>query len=258
MTTLKNGRYLVYLDLLGFSKMVKENSLKEVIKIIDSALAPFRDWEQQNGFFKTIYFSDTFLFFQESKGYCDRVFLDAYALGGMILSALLAQKIPARGTITFGEFHVALDSSSRHLLYCGKALVEAYEAEKQENWIGISIQKSAWEPYEAHNLGVIAAFEREGVWKRTDDVILLNNFLKLRSWYIPDLSGEISTPYLQWNKPEFPNDILGFKFIHDKATEYSEKGDFTSREAGKYFSTIAFLKDVMGTDMYNWAIKISQ
>lgn len=253
----RDGRYLVFLDILGFSALVAEKSSEDIFNLIDSALVPFHRWEELNQIFKTIYFSDTFLLYQESKGYSNRAFLDAYALGAMLLSALLANGIPARGAITFGEFEVTHDSSGRHQLYFGKALIEAYKAEKQENWIGITIQPSAWKLYEQHKSGVVAAFENEGVWRqRYDGIILLNPFIKLSSSYISDLLGEIDTPYLEWNAPEFPNDILGFKFIHDKAMGYAEKGDFTSRVAGKYFSTIAFLKDVLGTEQYEWAVKI--
>jgi hypothetical protein len=254
----QEGRYLVFIDILGFSALVAEKSAADIFNVIDTALVPFHRWEELNQFFKTIYFSDTFLFYQEPKGYSNRAFLDAYALGAMLLSALLANGIPARGAITFGEFEVAHDSSGRHQLYFGKALIEAYKAEKEENWIGITIQPSAWKFYEQRNSGTVAAYENEGVWRlRDDDVILLNPFIKLSSWFISDLLGEIDTPYLEWDAPEFPNDILGFKFIHDKAKGYADKGDFTSRVAGKYFSTIAFLKDVMGTEQYEWAMKIS-
>lgn len=252
------GRYLLYIDILGFSALVVEKSSDEIFKIVDSALAPFHRWERLNGKFKTIYFSDTFLFYQELNGYDNKAFLDAYAIGAMLLSALLAKGIPARGTITFGEFEVKPDSTDRHQLYFGKALIEAYQSEKKENWIGITIQPSAWQPYEQNNPGVITAFQNEGVWRMRDDgVLLLNPFVKLRAWYEADLLGEITFPYLQWDEPEFPNDLLGFKFIHTEAKRYEENGDFTGRVAGKYFSTVAFLQNVLGAERYEWASNLA-
>lgn len=59
------------------------------------------------------------------------------------------------------------------------------------------------------------------------------------------------------NEPGFPNDLLGFKFIHSEAKRYEEKGDFTGRVAGKYFSTVAFLQNVLGAERYDWASNLA-
>ena len=256
---LKNGRYLLFLDILGFSALVEDKSPEEVYEVIDSALHSFSRWEELNQLFKTIYFSDTFLFYQKPKGYGDWAFLDVYGIGAMLLSALLAQGIPARGSIVFGEFDVKADSKNEHQLYFGKALVEAYKTEKIEQWIGITIQPSAWKPYEERNSGIIKVFESEHVWKcRDDDVLLLNPFIKLRCWYTDDLIGEVDKPYMEWDQPEFPNDILGFRFLIDKASDYARKGEFSGKEAVKYHTTVAFLKEVMGPEIFEWAIQISE
>lgn len=255
----RNGRYLLFLDILGFSSLVESKSPKEVYDVIDCALHSFSRWEKLNQQFKTIYFSDTFLFYQEPKGYGDWAFLDVYGIGAMLLSALLAQGIPARGSIVYGEFEVKNDSQDRHQLYFGKALIEACKTEKKEQWIGITVQPSAWMPYELRNQGTINAFESEGVWKRRyDDVLLLNPFIKLRGWHSYDLIGEINTPYMEWDQPEFPNDIRGFRFLIDSASEFARIGDFSGRNAVKYHSTVAFLKEVMGKETFKWAMAISE
>lgn len=247
------GRYLLFLDILGFSELVETRSPYEVYAVIDNALKTFGRWEELNGLFKTIYFSDTFLFYQESKGYHKWAFLDVYAIGGMILSALLSANIPARGAISFGEFEVEFDSTGRHQVYFGKALIEAYKAEQREKWIGITIMPSAWTPFERDDPGIIDSFAREKVWsKRDDGVLLLNPFIKLRSWHISALIGEVDKPYSNWDAPEFPNDILGFKFLRDKAAFYTAKNDFTSPTAIKYHTTIRFLESILGKDLYAW------
>lgn len=252
-TNLHQGRYLLFLDILGFSELVETKGTQEIYTVIDNALKAFGRWEELNGLFKTIYFSDTFLFYQEPKGYGNWAFLDIYAIGGMVLSALLAAGIPARGAISFGEFEVEFDSTGRHQVYFGKALIEAYKAEQREKWIGITILPSAWRPFEGHEPGIVDAFSREKVWaKRDDDTLLLNPFIKLRSWYSDALIGEVDKPYSKWDAPEFPNDILGFKFLRDKAASYTARKDFISPAAIKYHTTICFLKDVLGEDIYAW------
>lgn len=78
-------------------------------------------------------FSFRYLSFLSSpKGYGNWAFLDVYAIASMVLSALLAAGIAARGAISFGEFEVDFDSSGRHQVNFGKALIEAYKAEQKE------------------------------------------------------------------------------------------------------------------------------
>lgn len=255
---MNEARYLLYLDILGFTDLVETKPTKEIYDVIDSALNAFGRWEELNGQFKTIYFSDTFLFYQDPKGYGDWAFLDVYAIGSMVLSALLAAGIAARGAISFGEFEVELDSSGRHQVYFGKALIEAYKAELQEKWIGITVLPSAWKPYEAANPGMINVFEQEKVWlRRADGVLLLNPLIKLRGWYGLALMGDVKKPYSKWDAPEFPNDILALKFIREKAESYAAIQDFTSPVAVKYHTTLQFLKNVLGDGCYAWGHEAS-
>jgi hypothetical protein len=256
--SLSQGRYLLLVDILGFSELVRTKGRQEVLATINEALEAFDRWEKLNQLFKTIYFSDTFLFYQVPKGYGSWAFLDAYAIGGFILTALLAKGIPARGAITFGDFDVLDGAHGNHQVYFGAALVEAHRAEQRENWIGITIQPPAWKPYEAEEPRLIEAFQNEKVWlKRDDDVLLLNPFIKMRGWHIQDLMGEIDVPYMEWDQPEFPNEIRAFRFLKSQSEIYSEKGDFTGRIAGKYHATNAFLKQLFGPELYQWACKIS-
>lgn len=257
-THMQNSRYLLFIDVLGFSELVESKGTEEIYEIINEALQAFAKWEELNQLFKTLYFSDTFIFYQEPKGYGDWAFLDVYAIGAMVLSALLAKGIPARGAISFGEFEVILDRSENHQVYFGRALIEAYKAEQKENWIGITVLPSAWAPYEAANPGVIDVFSSEGVWiRREDGVLFLNPLIKLRSWYLSSLVGEVEKPYREWDAPEFPNDILAFRFLRNQAKAFSDKGDFTSKVAMKYHSTIEFLHKVLGPEIYAWGIHLS-
>ena len=63
---------------------------------------------------------------------------------------------------------------------------------------------------------------------------------------------------MDWDAPNFPNDILAFKFLRDQAQKYSKLGNFSDSVSGKYHSTIAFLKEVLGKDIYQWGIEISE
>ena len=199
------------------------------------------------------------MFYQVPKGYGNWAFLDVYAIGSFILTALLAKGIPARGAITFGDFDVVDGAQGNHQVYFGTALVNAHRAERRENWIGITIEPSAWHPYASENPLNIGAFEDEKVWlKRDDEVLLLNPFVKMRVWHRDDSIGEITVPYLEWDQPEFPNEIRAFAFLEKTAESYSKSNDFTGRVATKYHATSAFVRQIFGPELYEWACKISK
>jgi hypothetical protein len=247
-------RYLLYIDLLGFTSLVRERTASEVHQIIKESILLFDEWERLNDSFGTIYFSDTFIFYQKTPGYHDSCFLDVYGIGALILAALLSKGVPARGVISYGDF--SIDSEESHpKIYFGNALIEAHRSEKGLNWIGISILESAWQPYAGRNKSLLEVFESEHVWLRSNSQLLLNPFQKIRIWH---MDSEVIKPYSEWDAPYFINDIKGFLFLHQRALSYSTAGQFTSKEAGKYFSTIEFLKKVMGTEMYNWAMLLSR
>ncbi len=225
---LENGRYLLFLDLLGFSDMVESESPDRIYKLVDEVLQDFNRWENLNNAFRTIHFSDSFILYQEPLGYGDWAFLDAYALGGLLFCSMLAKGIPAKGAISFGHFQVDKDSTNKHQVFFGKTLIEAYKAITNENWIGITIQPSAWKPYEKKNPGLVKMFEKEGKWRiRHDDVLLLNPFIKMRGGYEMDLIGEISAPYMEWDAPDFPNEIRALHFLRQKADHFASQGDYS-------------------------------
>lgn len=250
---LAEGRYLLFLDILGFSELVKTKGVAEVLSVINETLQTFDRWEKVSRSFKTIYFSDTFLFYQEQKMQGEWDFTDIYCAGGNILTALLAKGIAARGAITFGEFEVYDAVSGKHPIYFGAALIEARQAEQKESWIGITIQPSAWLHRKARHPSEVNGLEKERVWiKRNDDVLLLNPFLRLRGWCLHDRSS------LELDLPNFYDEILAFKFLHETANAFAEAGDFTGRVASKYHATIRFLRHVFGEDFYSWVCEISE
>lgn len=70
-TDLHQGRYVLFPDILGFTELVESRGAEEVYETINKALAAFGRWEELNRLFRTIYFADTFIFYQDPKGYGD-------------------------------------------------------------------------------------------------------------------------------------------------------------------------------------------
>ncbi len=135
-----NEKYLLYIDILGFSNLVKDNSdkLQELFKILDSLNVHMHDA------FKTIVFSDTILVFnkhtpinQHDHEYCimyacefvQDLFLRSVSLG-----------IQFRAILTYGEFHY--EKMTNIEAYHGKSLVGAYNKEKEIDGMGLFIDKT--------------------------------------------------------------------------------------------------------------------
>jgi len=253
--TLRQGRYLLYLDILGFTQLVLNGRADEVYKTVDETIRACEQWEHLS--FRVISFSDTIVLYQVPVGWGSSAFCDGYAIAGMTWSALLAKGIPTRGAIAFGEFSVHDDSSHRHQIYFGKALIEAYEAERRE-WLGIAVCPSAWQAVEFAEPGTIDVLARERRWiKEQGDMLLLNPFIKLEGWYPSDLIGEIDGPYETWDAPFFPNDLRAFRYLLDKVRDIDQQVGMDDRVAKKYRNTVDFLHRVISDDCWEWADRIS-
>lgn len=237
---------MFYLDVLGFKKLVREKSPEEVYKTIDKCLEVYYSWEKLNGIFSTLYFSDTIIFYQTSEEYIETAFLDIYGMAGLIYSRLLAEGIPVRGSITFGEFNTKHDSKGRNNIFFGEALVEAFELEKKEEWVGIIISPSA---YKNIDTNIIEAFIKENVFEsRQDGCLLLNPFCQIRSWCFYENAYEEAGEMLL-------DELKAIKFLKNNEAEYALK-DPLSREAKKYSNTVTFLKRIMNDGMFEWTEKM--
>ena len=254
---LRQGRYLLYLDILGFKQIVRTRSTREVYEIVDRVLAEFRLRESRIREFRTLYFSDTIIFYQDPVGWGSWAFADVYAIAGMAWSALAAHDIPCRGAISFGEFFVELDSNEQHSIFFGEALIDAYETESHESnseWIGITLCPSAWQAVEYADSGLIDVLTGEGRFLKVGDCLRLNPFMKLPAWFVDYQIGEIQDAELPtWDAPDFPNDVKALDFILGIADQLHESPDSSQRISAKYHATSAIYTQLLGKDCVEWA-----
>ena len=250
----------MYLDILGFKKLVRSQSAEAAYSVVNEALRDTEYWAKLNQAFAIIYFSDTIIFYQKNNSYGSWAFLDVYGIGGMLYSAMLAKGIPVRGSITFGEFIVKPNASGLQQVFYGKALIDAYESEQRENWLGIIIHDSAIEPvlqYDPHflNFGTIG---RRFVKQEGSGCYLLNPFVKAESYYQSDLIGEADLPYLKRDGGELGNEIRALHFLISQCERYCLSGAYSSKIAAKYFATLQFLEDALGQVVFEWLKKIGE
>ncbi len=253
---LQQGRYLLYLDILGFKDIVRTRSPRAVYDVVNHVLQVCARREKLIGDFRTLCFSDTIVFYQKPVGWAEWAFLDIYSIGGMIWSALAAAHIPARGAISFGEFTVEVDSGGRHEIFFGNGLIDAYETENADGnreWVGLTISPSAWQAVECMVPRLIDCFASEKRWRRVGNVLRLNPFMMLSSGYTDYQIGEIDCPLATWNAPEFPNDVKAYHFI----SEQSQNQRLPEEVRLKYVFTLSVLSDLLGRDCAEWALRIA-
>ncbi|MCL2116878.1 MAG: hypothetical protein FWH27_00475 [Planctomycetaceae bacterium] len=132
-----NSKYLLYIDILGFSNLVKEDSpkIERLFTIIDN-LNMHKHFD-----FQTIVFSDTILCFNSGVPTTHDEYLVMYACEFVqnLLYRSADLGIQFRAILTYGEFFY--EKLSHIEKYYGKALVEAHDKEKEINGIGLFIHK---------------------------------------------------------------------------------------------------------------------
>jgi len=237
-----NKGFLLYIDILGFSKFVEKNNPQIILSIIKSTLEYFNMWKKANQSMDVIYFSDSFIFYQNKPNYIDTAFCDIIGISQNIFNYLLSKEIPVRGAISFGDFYVDTLEKNNQKIYFGQSLVEAHRAEKRENWIGITIEESVYKQISAD---IKASFIGESLKPSNQEHFLLNPFshINYTNWDEPDVCEELI------------NEIKCLKFIYKKVVEFKNKGDFTSRVASKYFNTLAFFENVIDKYYLEQALK---
>lgn len=146
MESVKNGgnmkkelRYLLYIDILGFSDLVKNDveKVRILFKIVNDLNV------HQHFDFKTIVFSDTILIFNKevATSQHDHEYLIMYACEFIqdLMFKTIELDIQFRAILTHDEFYYEnLDNLEA---YYGAALVNAYHKEKEINGLGLFIDK---------------------------------------------------------------------------------------------------------------------
>ena len=137
-------RFLLYIDILGFSEMTKNEPRKvaRIYAILDSLNV------HQHDAFKTIVFSDTVLVYNPEPALSDedRNYYVWYLIefAEDLHHRLTGQDVFFRAVLTSGNFaHYRLKNIE---CFFGDALISAYMAEKEIPSIGLFLDKSC-EPY---------------------------------------------------------------------------------------------------------------
>jgi hypothetical protein len=149
-----SNRAVAIFDILGFRELVENTPLETLALTIQRMLTEglpkvtkymmqplpgprlIPDGETASSWCLQYSFSDTIILIShdDTEKACLKLLLQAFRT----LQYLTVMKLYARGGVSFGEMFVDLDRQ----LFLGKALIEAFELETSQDWIGCSILES--------------------------------------------------------------------------------------------------------------------
>ena len=208
------NRYLLYIDILGFSHYVQKDSLqvRRIYKIIENLNAHHHDA------FRVIVFSDTILIYnlhepltEHEKAYYV-MFLIEFAQN--LLYAFSGKKLFFRALLVSGDFeHI---TSGRFEKYFGKALVRAYLKEKSIKCCGLFIDK---ESQKNNDIFAVAKHDKDVFF------VYMNQSLdalcrgELGKWPVdPELMYQTDS---QWHLAQ---DVYLLRDLHSLMTKHSDSG----------------------------------
>jgi hypothetical protein len=179
-----NNRFLLYIDLLGFSVDIMKSSLKESKIYYQDFLETLKEMNEIHKKLRFSFVSDSaFLWIggANSEKNIRELFEVAMTL---YHNSIFSQFNSIRGSIIYDEFEIAQEeftlgkSKITSPVIIGKGIVSAYRWEQTQNWLGISIH-----PIYIENIN-------------KDFPELLNQFEKLRlinNYNVPTKAGHIET-----------------------------------------------------------------
>jgi len=138
---------VAYCDLLGFSSFIKSNTLQEAVnflanmkKGIEVYFEKYTSSQQKDDKIGIISISDSVIIYsiKDNEASHWKVIIAAYAL---LAKTIKHPQYRWRIGISYGDFFC----DEKKNIYVGKALVEAHELEKKQDWCGAVLSKTAAE-----------------------------------------------------------------------------------------------------------------
>lgn len=132
-------RWFAYLDLLGFTNLVRTNAIEGVLPVYSEALKRMRaacNLGKSEVGLLTSWFSDTFIIYSRSNSLRDFAHVESAAR--IFFQLLLIKNIPVRGCISHGKLY----SHVRENVFVGPALIEAHLYGQALNWVGFCLSPS--------------------------------------------------------------------------------------------------------------------
>ena len=135
------NRWFAYFDLLGFSNLVRQHRIEDVLPIYEDVL----DAIEQKAAPKYVqgisysWFSDTFIIYSSDDTTRDFALIEH--VSRLFFQKLILIHIPVRGSLTIGPLY----TQKKKNIFLGEALIDAYEYGEEQNWLGFVLTPSVYE-----------------------------------------------------------------------------------------------------------------
>ena len=127
--------FIALFDILGYSQWIKKRHIEEVVinhknmkHMVTTNVENFLNHALQKEIIKVQSYADTFLIYTNETS--ETGFKTIMAACRGVFEAAICFALPIRGAVTCGEFYASEDTIT------GKPLIEAFEMEKEQDWIG--------------------------------------------------------------------------------------------------------------------------
>jgi hypothetical protein len=246
-------KLLLFIDILGFSDLCRLEDPNKIQATITKCLDTANAVESRTTKFKTIYFSDTVIFYQTSNKFTKKRFLELVEHSITIFNTLLAARIPISGAITFGKFKTPSKKDGRHPQYFGVPLVEGHESTEKEKWVGITVcpsvtrwlEESAITDGEIDGRWTVRVDNKEMVGRKKEKpkvTLALNPYLSIiRHFRNP---AAVVDPKID-SVSSLGLAMKSLLFINQRATGFAVVGEFSTGPSVRYFASHHYARYVI-------------
>lgn len=212
--------FVALYDILGYSQLVKENDLLKVVRVHEKMKEMMKNntegyvYRLGKPIIAVYNYADTFLIYTNEMS--DTGFKALLEGCHFIFIAAIFYGLPIRGATACGEFYVSEN------LITGKPIIEAYEKERKQDWIGCWITDECLDK-------ISEGTRQEFINKR-----------KIVKYHIPFKEGVVEEVYaFNWLDNKFIPDYLETKSFLQK------KNSHGWREERKHKNTKEFINFVL-------------
>lgn len=249
------GRFVLFLDILGFKQMIYSRTAEHICTVIEEVLKECDNWtSHDNSDFETIHFSDSIVLYTRQDGTYQEWYDDLLFVGARVCNRLLEQGIPVRGSMAFGDFLVK--KSGQHLVYLGRALVDAHEAQDKKPYLGFSVSSELWRGLMRTKKCLIDSGQGVPLSNGTFWINPLTEFDDINKARIEDKIREVfhgredGSGYLK-------GELLAFRFIVDETVKLAATPGVPPKVIKKYTNTVKYLRRTLGPDLFALADELS-
>jgi hypothetical protein len=131
------ARWVIYLDLLGFTELVKIKNWFSISAFYEKVVKSFIEDFQYTPQVEITWFSDTFLLYSSDDTASSFATIEAPTR--WFIDSLIEKGIPVRGSMVCGDFYADKENN----IFIGSALIEAYHYGENQDWIGFVLSPTA-------------------------------------------------------------------------------------------------------------------